>query len=243
MGTGKIFIAKSNFAIHKIEYTLSENSNFQTNRSKGDIFHNLSRKSGDILFEIAIEYKEFGDKMFLNYMTFNNRFIIKDPNPFKVKDFSFNPKDQSFYITFNRPVLESSIERKSNFKLRYQNKKLIIKNTRLVKEKMVKVSVVDWSAGLSNDLSKVTSDDFSYKLKKIKDDFGSAINKEIKLIGYQFRELYTQEVFENKTPTSDLIFVDKVLSLSKSIINTSRVDLKKYWINTPLKQTKGNSRY
>ncbi len=243
MGSGKIYIAKSNFAIHKLEYSVFTNRNYNSVRSKDNAFGNLSRKTGDILFEVTVEYKEVNDKMFLNYMTFNNRFIIKEPNPFSVEDFNFNASNKSFYITFNKPVDETTLKRRSNFKLRFKDKKLIIKDIQLIKEKTVKIEVVDWSAGENTDASMAKPDDFTYKLKKIKDTFGTTINKASRLVGYQFREFFTQEIFENKKPPSDLIFVNKALPLSSTRVNDTNFDIGKYWINTPLKQTKGNSRF
>jgi hypothetical protein len=240
MGAGKIYISKSNFAIHKIEYTVFTNRNYNSVRSKDNPFGNLSRKSGNILFEVTVEYKEVGSKMFLNYMTFNNRFIIKEPNPFRVADFNFNASNKTFYIKFNKPVDKASLKRKSNFKIRYKDKKLIVRSIKLIKDDEVKIEVVDWSAGESADPTKVQPEDFTYKLKKIKDTFGTTINKESRLIGYQFRELFTQEIFENKKPSSELIYVNKSLPLPATRVNSINIDINKYWVNTPLKQTKSH---
>ncbi|BAO74550.1 carboxypeptidase-like regulatory domain-containing protein [Winogradskyella sp. PG-2] len=242
MGAGKIYIAKSNFAIHKIEYSVFSNKNYNSARSKDNAFGNLSRKSGNILFEVTVEYKVVGNKMFLNYMTFNNRFIIKEPNPFKVESFDFDPNDQYFYIKFNKPVDESTIKRKSNFKLRYQDKKLIVREIRLEDINTVRIKVLDWSAGISTNVQSVKSEDFSYKLKKIKDTFGTVINKESRLVGYQFRELFTQEIFESKKLPSDLIFVNKAMPLQNTRVNIPNFNLDRYWVNSPLKQTKASSR-
>ena len=243
MGAGKIYIAKFGYAIHKIEYSVFTNRNYQSIRSKDDPYGNLSRKAGNILFEVNIEYKAVGDKMFLNYMTFNNRFIIKEPNPLQVKYFDFDKKSGEFYIKFNKPLDEASIKRNSNFKLRYKNKKLIIESITLVKDNSVRISVIDWSAGSNADIDLVKPEDFSYKLKRIRDVFGTVINKESRLIGYQFREFFTQEIFENKKPAQDLIYVNKAMPLSASRVNKPIFDINKYWINTPLKQTKGKDRF
>jgi hypothetical protein len=243
IGFGKIYIAKSNFAIHKIEYAVFRNQNYGLIRSRENVFTDVSQTEGNLLFEVNVEYKPVGHKMFLNYMTFNNRFVIKEPNPFRVEDFNFSPKDKAFYINFNKPIDKASITRKSNFKLRYQGEKLIIKSIELVEDKRIRIEVVDWSAGKTTDLAKVTSADFSYKLKRITDVFGTEINKESNLTGYQFREFFTQEIFENKQPQEDLIYVNKTMPLSETRINKTNFDIHKYWINSPLKQTKGEMRF
>jgi hypothetical protein len=242
--TGRIYISKGDYAIYKLEYKMFLNSEYKSLRNRGDYFKNVSKNAIDqnnsTLFEITIEYKLVGHKMYLNYMTFNNRFIINELNPFKVEDLVFDVTDKSFYITFNKPVDESTIERKSNFKLRYKNKKLSIKSIKLTKPKEIKIEIVDRDPDTSKDLEKAISADFSYKLKKIKDKLGGSINKTTQLIGYQFREIFTQEIFENKQPEANLIYVNKALSMSRTSLNSAGFNLEKYTINSPLKKTKEN---
>ena len=238
MGAGKIYVSKSNYAIHKIEYSVFANKNYRSTRSQDDPFGNLTKKPKGILFEITVEYKVVGTKMFLNYMTFNNLFVVKKPNPFKVEDFLFNPKTKNFIITFNMPVDMETIKRKSNFRLRYKNKKLIVKDVKAMDDKTVKVKVVDWSAGLKDSIANIDSTNFAYKLKRIKNTFGTTINKITKISGYQFRELFTQEVFENKKPSPELIYVNKAMPISATKSNIPSFDIDKYWINSPLRRTK-----
>lgn len=243
---GSIFIAKYNFAIYKIEYRMLQNDTFGHSQVQSSSQRRASSGSMIIparlntLYEISVEYKAIKEIMYLNYMTFNNRFIIKEPNPFKVEDFEFDPNDEAFYITFNKSIDQSSIERKSRFKLSYKDKKLIVKNIELKETNVIKVEVVDWAAGIKTDIKNVKSEDFSYKLKRIKDVAGNTLDKESKLLGFQFREFFTQEVFENKRPSSDLIYVNKMRPVSFTNVNKANFDISKYRINSPLKKTKGN---
>lgn len=238
MGSGKIYISKLNYAIHKIEYRVYANRNYRSTRTQGHTFANVMSKPKNILFEVKVEYKSKNNKMYLNYMTFNNLFVIKKPNPFKVDDFLFNPKTRNFILTFNTPLDMSTIERKSNFRLRYKNNKLIIKEVKAIDDKTIKIKVVDWSAGLNDDITAIDSTDFTYKLKRIKNTFGATINQVNKISGYQFREYFTQEIFENKRPEEGLIYVDKALPISATRTNKPSFDLDKYWVNSPLKKTK-----
>jgi len=234
---GRLYISKTNYAIYKIEYKMLENEKFnQTEYGRGNSGIVRKERLGT-LYEISVEYKAVNEIMYLNYMAFNNRFVIKEPNPFKVADFEFNPNDKSFYITFNKSVDKSSIERKSRFRLLYKGEKLIVKEIELIDANIIRVDVVDWSAGISKDVAEVVSEDFSYKLNKIKDVSGGTIHKKSKLLGYQFREYFTQEVFENKKPNKDLIFVDKALPLSETKVNEANFNVGTYWINSPLKKT------
>ncbi|WP_400080540.1 carboxypeptidase-like regulatory domain-containing protein [Winogradskyella sp. R77965] len=239
---GAIYIAKTNYAIHKFEYRMLQNEKFRHSNSLGAGDERRIRVTERLntIYEIVLEYKAINKKMYLNYMTFNNRFIIKEPNPFKVSEFDFDPEDKKFYITFNKSVDEASIQRNSRFRLMYRGKKLIIKGIKLIKPNVVSLEVIDWAAGTKADVKKVKSEDFSYKLKRIKDISGATINKESKLLGFQFREFFTQEIFENRKPPSDLIFVNKRRPLSLTRVNDVNLDIDRYWVNSPLKQTKSN---
>ena len=123
----------------------------------------------------------------------------------------------------------------------YNDKKLIITDIEQIETNIIKIKVVDWAAGTKADVQKVKSEDFSYKLQRIKDVTGATIYKESKLLGYQFREFFTQEIFENKTPPTELIFVNKTRPMSFTKVNEANFDIDKYSINSPLKQTKGNN--
>lgn len=237
-GVGKIYISKLNYAIHKLEYRVFDvGRDFQRVNLTTHLKNEVSLKGKETLFEVTIEYKSIGSKMYLNYMTFNNRFLLKEPNPFKLEEMSFNSNDKRFYLTFNKPLDESSIKRKRNFKLYYKKKKLVIKDVELIEENKLRVDVVSWSAGEKVNIRNVSGDQFSCKLSRIKDILGGTINKPFRLTGYQFREFFTQEIFEDKTIESNLIYVDKTLPLSVSKLNEPSFDITKYWMNSPLKTT------
>ncbi len=239
MAKGKIYIAKTDYSIYKIAYRIIENEQFNEIESQTNNRTDFQPKERlRILYEVNVEYKQVNNKMYLNYMAFNNRFIIKEPNPFKVIELEFNLNDEAFYFTFNKPVDESSLNKKNRFRIKYRNKKLTVKSIELIEDKIVKVKVVDWSAGEKTSKSKVESVDFSYKIKNIKDASGVTLNKENKLRGFQFREFFTQEVFESKEPLPNLIYADKNMPLPSTSTNSPNFDINTYWVNSPLKKTK-----
>ncbi|MBU2928406.1 carboxypeptidase-like regulatory domain-containing protein [Winogradskyella psychrotolerans] len=236
---GKIYIAKSNYAIHRLNYHMFENQNYSTTRTRTPSFGFNSQKSDDsnTLFKINIEYKKVEGKMYLNYMTFNNRFIIKEPNPLRVDSFDFDVEKEAFYITFNKSIDDASIQSKNRIKLYFKDEKLMVSSIKLVKNNVVKIEVVDWAAGTKFDIGDVQSEDFAYKLKKIRDVSGVTIYKESKLLGFQFREFFTQDIFTDQPLKSDLILVNKTMPLSSSGLNSKIIDVNTYWVNTPLKST------
>ncbi|WP_299362569.1 carboxypeptidase-like regulatory domain-containing protein [Winogradskyella sp.] len=236
VGSGKIFIAKSNYAIHKLEYGINDKGiGAERRRPFSNKYLNGENKR---FFEVAIEYKAIGSKMFLNYMTFNNRFVIKEPKPFEAKELIFNTGKKNFTIVFNNPVDKGSIKKRSNFRLYFKGKKLIVSDIKLKEKNKVTIDVISWSAGEKVKIDEITDADFSFKLKRIKDTFGRVINKRTQFSGFQFREFFTQEVFEDKKLSSKLVFVDKSKPLSASKVNDIIDDLSKYWVNSPLKDTK-----
>ena len=97
---------------------------------------------------------------------------------------------------------------------------------------------------MAENLSNDEIEDFKtmkgieYKIKNVADLTGRQLNKLSFIDADQFREYFVQEVFKNKELPDNLIFVNKVLSLRKSKINSNAIDISKYWVNSPLKGTK-----
>ena len=104
---GTIYIAKDNFAIHKLNYNL----------------YYIKNKSPQ--YAVTIEYTEKNDKMYLNYITFNNFFEAKNGNYFKIDKTFYNSNTNAFRIYFNNTVDINSLEPiRRNFKIYYKGKKL-----------------------------------------------------------------------------------------------------------------------
>ena len=78
---------------------------------------------------------------------------------------------------------------------------------------------------------------FNYRIKNIYDITNRKLFDSQKIVGFQFREFFVQEVFEDKERTEDVIFINKYRPLSEAKINALGL-AKNYWLNTPLKQTR-----
>ncbi|EAQ42293.1 carboxypeptidase-like regulatory domain-containing protein [Polaribacter sp. MED152] len=130
---GKIYISKNDFSIYKLNYNL----------------YNLTSENPQ--YSLLLEYLPKGDKMFLNYMMFNNKFTVKNPDFLTLETISYNVEalktslflnqlgsdksEKSFSkninneakinLIFNKPLLKNSIKPLSrNIKVYYKNKKL-----------------------------------------------------------------------------------------------------------------------
>ncbi|MFP4846571.1 carboxypeptidase-like regulatory domain-containing protein [Winogradskyella sp. PE311] len=211
--SGKIYIAKSDYAIHKLTYSVYE------------------LKVPDPLFEVSIEYKKKNDFMFLNYITFNNQFIVNNAYKFDVTNVDYNRKEQAFFIAFNNEIDTTTLDRK-DFKFRFNKKKMMVKSLELADSVTVKVNMADWS--LPDVDEETDMSQFTYKIKNINDISNRKLYDSPKVRGFQYREFFVQEVFENKERPQNVMFINKFQPLSKAELND--LDLaKSYWLNTPLK--------
>ena len=216
---GEIYISLSDYSIHRFNYVTYDND------------------KRNPLFSINIEYKRVEENMFLNYITFNNRFVMSDEIILKEEDITFEPEKNVFIITFNREIDKETVSRRA-FKLKYDKKKLFVESAKVRGKKTVEVKVLDFfDVGITD--RRIEEEKFFVKISKIKDISGREIYKPKTVIGYQFRELFVQEVFPDKELSTDTFFVNQNLPLYTSKVNPIQ-DKSKYWVNSPLKQTKTN---
>ena len=211
---GRIYIDKETYAINKFVYQVYE------------------RYNPDPLFQVNIEYIKKGAKMFLNYITFNNRFTIDDKLFFDVNKVEFDASENSFYVSFNSDIDIKSVD-KRDFRFKYEKKKLLVEDYEIVSERLIKVKIADWSVPTDIESMK----DFEYRVKKINDSNGRKLYEKEKVIAYQFREFFVQEIFSKRKKPRALKFMNRVRPLSESDINNDE-SKSRYWLNSPLRTIK-----
>ena len=225
---GSIYISKQDFAIYKLNY------NLYYNRKK------------DPRYTVTIQYTPKKDKMYLNYITFNNFFEATNGNYFKIDKTTFNAKQNTFNISFNRPINLTSLEPfRRNFKIYYKGEKLnvIDVNSFGTDSRTVTVYIDDESIK-KIDFEKEKGNknygtNFTFDISNIKDINGFKLDERASIKMNQYREFFVQEVIENKRLPIQKDFIDKSLPLPKSLITPLELD-NNYWMNTPLKSKKGN---
>lgn len=240
--TGKIFISKADFSIHKLTYAVYE------------------IPAAQLLFEVNIEYKKRDKFMYLNYITFNNQFVINGAFKFDVSEIKYDSNEKAFYLKFNSDLKEKSVNKK-DFKFRFNKKKLLVDSFELIDLRTIKVSIADWSLpkellveNKNTEPSEIQVRDsktidvnqpdgaldtidaslFEYRIKNIYDRTNREIFKSPKTIGYQFREFFVQEIFKNKQSSNSMVFINKYQPLSEAKENKSPIS-DSYWLNSPLK--------
>lgn len=217
--TGVISISIKDYAIHGFSYTM----------------YDFNQRNP--LFNVRIEYKQSGDNMYLNYISFNNRFIVTDDFVFKDEKVTYDKQEQYFEVFFNNSIITDNLK-KRNFKIRLKNTKVIVKSVEVISPKHVKVFVNDFDKSLSG-LDDKQMKDLEFTIRNIEDVDGRSIYKSREVTGYQFREFFTQEIFKNKEPDYSLKFAPK----NESLLFAPKNDLghiKPYIVNTPLEKRRMN---
>lgn len=211
---GEIVISLLDFAIHNFKYVIHNND-----------------KSSPVL-NVDIEYRRHKDnKMYLNYMSFNNKFYVKDNNVFKEKQIVYNKTKNRFEIEFNRDTNLETLK-KNNFKILYKNKKISTSKLIIIDEKNIVLDVAKIEPELDS-ISNEKSKHLKIDIKRVRDFNNRLIYKRINKPAYQFREFFVQEVFEDKKLDSQIKYIDKFKPLSKSPINSLN-NIDDYIINSPL---------
>lgn len=213
---GSIYISRDSFAIYQLNYTVSD----------------LKHKEDS--YSIMISYKEVDEKMYLNYMTFANRFEVGLRGLFKIEKTIFNRKHRRFTVKLNRLLSPKSIGRK-NIKVSYKGKKLVIDEVLVKKDE---ISILVSEKGLP--LQMVMSDEsleqnIDLVFSGIEDLNGNVLGEIPTIPVKQYREIFVQEVFRNKRVDHDLFWAKKNVPLSYSKVNSDQYQ-EKYWENTPLQQ-------
>ncbi|WP_299112820.1 carboxypeptidase-like regulatory domain-containing protein [uncultured Winogradskyella sp.] len=217
---GHISISLKDYAIHGFTYTMYD------------------FKQRNPLFNVKIEYKHFKGKMYLNYISFNNRFVVGEDFIFKDESVTYNQEEECFNVYFNNKLGTNTIKRR-NFKIRLKDRKVLVKSVKVMSPKHVKIQINDFDKSMAELFDKDMSD-LSFEIKGVKDIDGRSIYKSRTVTGYQFREFFTQEIFQSKTLNNNLKFAPKGQPLQVTQVN-ELLNTIPYIINSPLQKRRMNS--
>ena len=214
---GFIYISKEDFSIHRFDYKLYSNS--------------LKK----LVFTLDLEYKrQENDKMYLNYITFNNNFFLMPKGALKIENWKYIKEEKIFIIDFNRELDITLEPRTNDVKIFYRDRRLGVKEILFASSKTIRVKLKKESFEFLNQQNLEEKALFTLKLKNFRDTQGFEMGQS-KVEGYQFRELFVQQVFRDKPLNTGLLYMKKGESLKNAPINN--VNSKDYWLNSPLKTT------
>ncbi|WP_422860546.1 carboxypeptidase-like regulatory domain-containing protein [Flagellimonas sp. S174] len=238
--SGLLYISKQDFAIHKLKYTVYENFGLRSKR------RNKKEKDQKLFFEIITEYQRADDgKMYLNYISFHNDFMLIEPPEFEVDAIRWLGTCQCFEVRFNKYIDTSSAGDLNNYDWTFKGKKV----------KFNEVVVFDNAVRLFPDFDAETLKNMSVLLSsKKKNPDGSNKHLKTKVLNIrdrglkyelgknkhrdfqQFREFFVQRINASKEPPKDKnTFMNKTKPIFEDQPVTKPTDFDNYWMNTPLK--------
>ncbi len=238
---GKMYISKTNFRIHNLEYAVYEKE--PPKYQKGP-FWSIgvvtmdNGKRGKLLYDIKVEYRCHNDKMYLNYISFNNAFDILLPPKFAPIAAEIDSDRKRFKLIMSNPPLEKDAIITRNYNLYYQKQKLNIekieinKNSIYLYPKNAKV-VFDPEIVQHYELRNLTG--VAIEIKNVKDIYGNVVNESDSVHYNQFREFFTQQIFSKTEKPTDTLYMRKTAPLNRNQPIVLPVNLSDYWMNTPLK--------
>lgn len=207
---GKIFISADNYSIKKIIYT----NFFNDNEHHGKIY------------EFIVEYKEYRDKMYLNYLSFSNYFEIQDLSKtsyFKLDSAIFNKDTEKLELYFNNKIDITSSLKIKNFKVWFDNLKIKING---ISNKDSNTMLLDLQKFIIPDDYDNDDNRFSIKVRKVFDTNGNEAGKINTISMYQFRELFINEI---KTENFKHISSKEAISKTTPLFYFKKDDKPKFW--------------
>ncbi len=245
---GKLYISKKDFAIHNMEYSMY-NINDKTKKQTGDFIKTKTSKEIDeqLIFKVITEYRRVDDKMYLNYISFQNNFELVLPPIFKVLDVVVNIKRKCIEIKFNDQPESLSAHLKDNYLVKYKNKALNLKSIDIDLKKNAVFLHPDLNeeelekmieyflkvSGKKNELSQL----LDVKVRDIYSNCGNLIHQRKRKNYYQHREFFVQQINgKGKLPLNEQ-FMDLNKPIYDNNINNVSENID-YWMNTPLLSNK-----
>lgn len=239
---GKIYISKTNFGIHKLVYTVYEKE--PPKHLKGP-FWNIGAKTmdngkrGKLLYDIKVEYRNQNNKMYLNYISFNNAFDILLPPKFVPIAAEINHDRKRFELIMNNPPLEEDGLKTKNYNLYYQENKLGIEKIEIKKNSVFiypKNANIVFDSKMVQYLKTRTNKGVAIEIKDVQDIYGNMVNESEAINYKQFREFFTQQLSLNMKSQPDSLFMAKTIAINGDQPIVPPPNLSDYWMNTPLKK-------
>lgn len=224
-GTGKIFIEKSNYRIHKLQYTTNEWKDFKLVP----------------IYNIVVEYAHHNNTMYLNYISFSNVFRMRNHDDFKVIETLRVKNLAAFLVKFNHQPTASALNI-TNYTFRIDNKLLKLREVAFTQDdttkndyhKQVVVYVQDgkeFEERLPEHSTKVVT----VEVKGVRDQRGREVNVATFFDAAQYREIFTQQLLHGESDTTKYPLIDKFTPLHKMPGRSGQARPSRFWMNTPLR--------
>ncbi|MGB5429071.1 carboxypeptidase-like regulatory domain-containing protein [Eudoraea sp.] len=235
---GTLYISREDFAIHKLEYSLYDS--FRSMPLGKTDKHGTGKQ---LIFEVITEYQRLNTKMFLNYISFHNTFMLVEPVKFSTEEFLVDLKRRCFVIKLSGQPEAVSTQNITNYTIKYNRKKVPIGRIR-IGDKKIEVYprlAPEKEYAMFKEISQATSvvegisDLLKIKVKNILDTDGNVLNRPTYGIFDQFREYFVQQVNPSGKGPADSLYMRKNTPIFKGQPLVKPDGFTDFWMNTPLK--------
>ncbi|MGB7394506.1 MAG: carboxypeptidase-like regulatory domain-containing protein [Pricia sp.] len=241
---GKLYISKSNFAIHKLEYTI-----YLLPKPGEKSSRLASNNSEKLILDTVVEYRPNGPNMFLNFISFSNTFRLSMPPKYKVNEVVAELGNNRFTVKMNKIGLQEDLVDLKNYKIEFMGKKVKIDYLQFYKNDVFVYPKIQEGDSLfikiaeaSSEDSKLLEDFMKFDFGKIRDREGNVLNQPWFKPYNQFREFFVQQVNKGKEVVADSLLMRKTRPLYYELQPMSKPDnFDEYWMNTPLQSAKSQA--
>jgi len=244
---GSIFISKDDYKIYKFQYAIYKGKQLKRGTLPFIDASSLSARGGQLIMNVTVEYTNYNEIMYPQYISFNNPFeIVGVPKFFPTKA-TFGSVETSsgetlLYVdtAFNNKINPKKASKKRNYRLKYKGGKIRIDSIRVM-DKTLRVYPKDDDVYFPKkawleDGVELSNKDFTLEIKNLKDVYGNIVYKG-KMTRYnQYREFFIQELNINPEKPKNALFMIKSMPISGKQPIKAPKDISKYWMNSPLKQ-------
>ncbi|WP_422082009.1 carboxypeptidase-like regulatory domain-containing protein [Ulvibacterium sp.] len=233
----KLYISKTDYAIHKMEYALYDTA--ERNESGIKNKHGHKRK---MIFDVVTKYNRIKGKMYLSYISFHNSFVLNLPPVFIMTDVDLSLSKGYFGLRFNRPIDAISAKIGSNYTITFKGAQWEVGEVEVfgdsvkvypdLKEGTLAQAMREIDAAVKK--RSFDSELLDIQVRNVKDFEGNPINTPRTEDYQQFREFFVQRVKLDTRAPFDMKFMDKRKPIFKGQPIEEPEDYQEYWMNTPL---------
>ena len=243
LARGAIYIAKKDYAIHKLQYAVYDKSKKNLNP-----FLQQEGINGQLVFQVTTEYKRgLQDKMYLNYISFHNTFRLAKPPKFVVKYLTVLAERGAFVLHFNQKLSAGSGTDISDngfwYEFKYKDKEIKFQNTRMILDSTVYLYPKMAARPLHNMMRELVTMNrkkmdvgrvLKFSVGGLRDVDGNTLNTWEYKDYNQFREYFVQEIEYHPRKPVDSLLMDKYAPIFEKQPMYRPDNFKEYWMNTPL---------
>lgn len=237
---GTLYISKLDFAIHKLEYTMYDEN--ERNDSDEKNRHGHKQK---VIFDITTDYRKINDKMYLNYISLHNSFILNIRPVFEVDNVGVDTYKRCFVVEYNRKPEEKESIHLPNYIVNYRNQQVKLKriarfNNEIflyAEENDERVTKMFEEMKQAEDEGKEALDvleSLDIQVTNVRDTLGNLVNQWTQREYQQFREFFSQQVKPDTRAPFDVLFMDKKKPIYENQNMVKPEEYGDYWMNTPL---------